>query len=733
MLSEIDARALHEIIEREALEACGYERCVVWVLRDGIDGKKVLAPGTRGDEVVAGGAEARLLREIEVIDADSPEIARRLLDAGFGPGPDSPLLLPLHSGADLIGVLLLDGPVRKTIERCALLDFAAQAAGALANHRSLERSHRHEAQLSTLSDAFTELSSSFDLEALLSSTIASARDVVDAPIGYVMLLDAAVQEIYMRSASGVTGKRFGRLRLRPGAGLGGNVLERRRVFFTSDYLVDERFDHLVDVDESVREEGIKSLTGIPMFTRGQFLGVLFVAHRTPQSTSPEEIAILTRLAQYAALAIETARLRERDRDALQKIQNAMSVISAQNHQLRRAEEAQARLTEALLAGKGVDGIMATFADLVPGSAVLLRGDQIVAEVGEPTWPIALGLGRHGLGGTARRKPEVARAFKALRAAEPWTIHAADKDGEQSSYVVPVVASEEVLGSLWVAVEDGNVDEYRSVIEETGRAVALELMRERSIGEVELRLQREFLDDLLADHPSEAVIERRAESLRIDLDGPLRLCVVGVRSPEDVRADALREQVYRSLRAKAWCRFAAEHMGFVVAIVAGEQGSASAIEGVLAETGARTLAAVLSEEGLAVTEFGDAYRIARRLIGVDAGGLARRVVDLSEARTLTLLAREDDRGSLRRFANATLGPLLELDPEKRGDLLLTLETFLTVGMSPSRAAAELHIHVNTLYYRLERLRELLGDSFSTPSRALDLQVACLAWRILLSEA
>ncbi|MCC6178640.1 MAG: helix-turn-helix domain-containing protein, partial [Chloroflexi bacterium] len=432
--------------------------------------------------------------------------------------------------------------------------------------------------------------------------------------------------------------------------------------------------------------------------------------------------------------IETARLRERDREALRKIKHSMSIISGQNHQLRRAEKAQERLTEALLTGGGLHGILATFSDIVPGSAMLLRGDRIVASVGEPSSTIASLLEAQGLLASAQREPEIARVSKALRRAEPSTIDISNGDGGKRSLVVPVVASEEVLGSLWVEVEGAAVDEYRAVLEQTARAAALELLRERSIREAELRLQREFLDDLLAANPSGPVIERRAESLRISLDGPLRLCVIGSQdSDDDLRVAEVREETCRSLQSEPWCRFAAEHLGFVVAILVSEEPPKPLIERVLAETGQRSLAAVVSDQGLTVTDFSEAYWVACRLLGVATGGLVGRVIDLSEARTLTLLIRKDDDGSLWRFVNATLGPLLELEPEKRTDLLQTLETFLAVGMSPKRAAAELHIHVNTLYYRIERLRELLGPSFSTPARALDFQIACLARRILLSES
>ena len=41
-----------------------------------------------------------------------------------------------------------------------------------------------------------------------------------------------------------------------------------------------------------------------------------------------------------------------------------------------------------------------------------------------------------------------------------------------------------------------------------------------------------------------------------------------------------------------------------------------------------------------------------------------------------------------------------------------------------------MHVNTVYYRLDRMKALLGDRLGDPRRAVDLQVALLAHRLLV---
>jgi DNA-binding PucR family transcriptional regulator len=102
------------------------------------------------------------------------------------------------------------------------------------------------------------------------------------------------------------------------------------------------------------------------------------------------------------------------------------------------------------------------------------------------------------------------------------------------------------------------------------------------------------------------------------------------------------------------------------------------------------------------------------------------------RVLTLLFRRGGTSELRAFVDSRLGPLSRNGGDGRADLCGTLEAYLACGGSPARTAARLGVHVNTVYYRLERLRELLGEDFAEPRRALDLQVACLARRILVGK-
>jgi DNA-binding PucR family transcriptional regulator len=87
-----------------------------------------------------------------------------------------------------------------------------------------------------------------------------------------------------------------------------------------------------------------------------------------------------------------------------------------------------------------------------------------------------------------------------------------------------------------------------------------------------------------------------------------------------------------------------------------------------------------------------------------------------------------RRDLDAYVRGMLGPVLDYDAKRGTELRETLETYFGCGGSPARAAEVLHIHVNTVVQRLERLGSLLGPDWQRPERALDLRLALRLYRL-----
>lgn len=99
----------------------------------------------------------------------------------------------------------------------------------------------------------------------------------------------------------------------------------------------------------------------------------------------------------------------------------------------------------------------------------------------------------------------------------------------------------------------------------------------------------------------------------------------------------------------------------------------------------------------------------------------------------LLLQVPDLAELRAFAADVLGGLLTVDGDQPGvpgrsadatrrDLLATLTAYFDANGSPQRAARELHVHANTVAYRVRRIEEITGLRLDHSRDRLMLQVA-----------
>ncbi|MFV2174525.1 PucR family transcriptional regulator [Actinomadura sp. LOL_016] len=98
-------------------------------------------------------------------------------------------------------------------------------------------------------------------------------------------------------------------------------------------------------------------------------------------------------------------------------------------------------------------------------------------------------------------------------------------------------------------------------------------------------------------------------------------------------------------------------------------------------------------------------------------------------SLATLAAEELVGAT---AGAVLGPLLELPRSRRQPLAETLLTYLQSGDNAVVAAERLHIHEQTVRYRLRRIHELTGGRFTELDGRLDVMLL-LSWLVRTGRA
>jgi DNA-binding PucR family transcriptional regulator len=557
------------------------------------------------------------------------------------------------------------------------------------------RKHREE-ELGALYDTAGDLAGLRDLDAVLRAIVHRARMLLNADVAYMTLTDFERGDTAMRVTDGSVSAHFQRLRLGMGEGLGGLVSQSATPYATANYQKDQRFKHTFDIDGGVGEEGLVAILGVPLRLGSSVIGVLYAANRAERPFAREEVALLVSLAAHAAVAIDTARLLDETRAALEELSAANAAIRAHTASVERAAAAHDRMTSLVLRGGGVEEVASAVVDMFGGSLVVYdaTGKRLV---GEDDHDPAL----------------IAEAVAASRR-EGRTVH---RDG---LHIAAVVAGAEDLGSLVLRADTPLVDADQRILERAATVTALLHLFARNVADAEGRVRGDLLDDLLVDPVRhEGTLRARAARLDVDLDSAHVVIAVATDDGSARQRAFSWATTYASTRGG----LAGVRPNRVLLLLPGIDAGAAA------RTVARDLGRVLNGpatagaagpapglHGLAAA-FRDADRVVSVLTALGRVGSGASAAELGFVGLLLGEDRDVD-GFLRR----TLGPLLDYDARRGTTLTKTLEVYYGAGGGLGRAAEALHVHVNTVTQRLERIGQLLGSDWQKPERALEIQLA-----------
>jgi PucR family transcriptional regulator, purine catabolism regulatory protein len=123
------------------------------------------------------------------------------------------------------------------------------------------------------------------------------------------------------------------------------------------------------------------------------------------------------------------------------------------------------------------------------------------------------------------------------------------------------------------------------------------------------------------------------------------------------------------------------------------------------------------------EIARSYGQARRTIdAVQRLGRQGQVVAFEDLGVHRLLLQVPDLAELRSFAAEILGKLSGQERQRGAELLTTLSCYFRENSSPQRTARRLHVHPNTVAYRIRRIQEITGIQLDNYRDRLMAQVA-----------
>jgi purine catabolism regulator len=378
-------------------------------------------------------------------------------------------------------------------------------------------------------------------------------------------------------------------------------------------------------------------------------------------------------------------------------------------------------------------------------------DAIVARLGEVTGRVAAwhdAAGRlHGVCGglPASVREALGRGEELLRWVAGQTVPAADPPVNEfglprglSRLVAPIPGRDGVHGFVSLVGEDTQLGQMeRMAVARAASACAIELDRERAVLRARDDLEGELVTALLeGSYGSEAGVAERARRLDFAVDEPFSVLVVRGLNPA-ASVDALTVAARRCLARSASGSLVAVHDGAVCALVP-DGGEPRGRSRLVAESLRADCASAVRDDvvvGVGRPRTGPqgvrlSHREAEHALRISARLQAPRAVatfaDLGLHRLLVAMTQH---GEMDDFYRQTAGALVAYDARTGSGLMETLDAFFGCHGSPTDTAQRLHLHRNTVLYRLKRIEEVGGLRLDDPATRLNLHL-CLRIRDVL---
>lgn len=447
----------------------------------------------------------------------------------------------------------------------------------------------------------------------------------------------------------------------------------------------------------------------PLRSLDGHLGYL-VASAEREPSSPEQF-LLRVLAQQAGIAIAGARQRAAQRADAERLRAANAALAETVAELEYSTAVHERLTRAVMAGEGPDGIAAALHELTG-------------------YPIAV-EDRYGnlraWAGPGRPDPYPK---------EPWEIreemlNEAVREHRpvrwQGRLVIPAGPRDDVLGVL-ALIDPGESASRpeRVALQHAAAVLALELVHLHNLAEAELRLGRDLVEELLSGAGEETVLAR-ADALGYDLRRPHRIVVV-----TGPGGDAFGRAVGRAMRETGVGALFALRGREVVVLSDADRSWERFLTAVRRELGGglcRVGVGGACDRPADLPRSYEEARLALRLQTAVTGD--HQATEFERLGVYRLLAGVIEPATVERFVREWLGDLLDYDSGKGSDLVDTLSRYLECGRSYDATTAALAIHRSTLKYRLRRIREISGHDLGDPDTYFNLHLASRAWNTLLA--
>jgi diguanylate cyclase (GGDEF)-like protein/PAS domain S-box-containing protein len=307
-----DSQEISYFLAKKLLPSFGYKTLQAATGKDGLDMIRKYRPDL-------------VLQDLQLPDMDGLDVLRELAKEGIS----VPTILMTAHGSEQVAIDAFRLGVQDYLLKPVDPETLKQVIARILNQKNMQEEkikltkqlEEQVAWLTTLSKVGQSLTSTLDVDELLRRIIEAGVYLTKAEEGFLALMEEESGQLYLRASKNIEEQQSRTMQLMISDSVIGEVVKTGKPIRISS----KTSNPSLKVSTGYL---VHSLLHVPILSRGKTLGVLSVDRRNaPQSFLERDEAMLTSLADYAAIAIENANLYEQSQKEIFERKGAEAALS----------------------------------------------------------------------------------------------------------------------------------------------------------------------------------------------------------------------------------------------------------------------------------------------------------------------------------------------------------------------------------------------------------------------
>lgn len=326
--------------------------------------------------------------------------------------------------------------------------------------------------------------------------------------------------------------------------------------------------------------------------------------------------------------------------------------------------------------------------------------------------------------------------------EPVRVNAITTVGLGDRVAIAVRKNNEILGYIWVIENQEPLNETQmQLLLQAAKAVSMKLLQVRMSRIKEEELKQEFFWQLLMGHlEMHEKIQAKAERTKLSL--PTAFCVIIFQFPEEIRLKNYEQTVYlTNTLQQVRIYFSVYDRDQIIFLVGPRikeeltwQSSRDFMKTIIQQLRERyDMSQVISGSGNIYKSYNlvaSSYQEALTVLQIKRNfpNDTQEIYDYQHLGFYRFLPNLVKNIAVNRPFSHSFDRLREYDEKHQTRLLESVEVYLNCDSNTKEAANILHVHINTLLYRLKRIEEIGEIALNNPDQKfslyLDLKISKL---------